>query len=299
MKKVLVFLATRRKFGASPLRASCIQANTRSVRRAKTSAGKTVAWSAVPDIIINSNETPPSEGPALLEVTSICKTFGEVHPAVLQLSSDNRLFWRTETPNNLRPSLSGERTMSLDIFLEKRRQMDPDDRIKLAVNLASSLLQYNLTPWLRGCWTKSAVHFFVQTRNVSGIDAEHPLIIKQFHDQATEVLGEIPENDPELALMELGILLLEIWNMRTFESWLESAGHLIDVSQLQDRYTRLRYSIEWFQSLKGKLLPNYQKVVGICLRPSVFDLFLTSWEDTDFRMAVYREIVEPLLIWNN
>ena len=121
--------------------------------------------------------------------------------------------------------------------------------------------------------------------------------MRQFSNQATEILNELPENDPELALMELGILLLEVWNMATFESWMESAGHFIDISQFQDRYIRLRYSIEWFQSLKGKLLPNYQKVVGICLRPSVFDLFNTSWDDKDFRMAVYSEIVEPLLIW--
>ena len=188
--------------------------------------------------------------------------------------------------------------MSLEVFLGEQRQMDPEDRIKLAVNLASSLLQYNLTPWLRRCWTKNAVHFFVQTRTVSGIDIEHPLIMRHFSDQTNETLNELPENDPELALMELGIMLLEIWNMRTFESWLKAAGHLMDVSQVQDRYIRLRYSIQWFQSLKGKLLPNYQKVVGICLRPSVFDLFDTSWEDKDFRIAVYSEIVEPLLIWD-
>ena len=188
--------------------------------------------------------------------------------------------------------------MSLEVFLEERRQMDPEDRIKLAVNLASSLLQYNLTPWLQRCWTKNAVHFFVQTRTVSGVDIEHPLIMRYFSDQTTEILNEHPENDPELALMELGILLLEIWNMRTFESWLKASGHVVDTSQVQDKYFRLRYSIEWFQTLKGKLLPNYQRVVGICLRPSAFDPFNTSWEDEDFRTAVYSEIIEPLLIWS-
>lgn len=188
--------------------------------------------------------------------------------------------------------------MSLELFLKEQRQIDPEDRIKLAVNLASSLLQYNLTPWLRTCWTKNAVHFFVQTRSVSGIDVQHPLIIEQFSDQRIDSVIEIPENNPELALMELGILLLEIWNMQTFESWLKTAVRFTDIPQLQDKHTRLLYSIEWFKSLKGKLLPNYQKVVGICLRPGVFDLYHTSWEDTDFRMAVYREVIEPLLIWN-
>ena len=189
--------------------------------------------------------------------------------------------------------------MSLDKFLEEGGQMEPDDRIKLAVNLASSILQYNLTPWLRRCWTKNVIHFLVQTRAFSGIDVEHPLILEQFQEQPNGKPHEVPENDPELALMELGILLLEIWTMRTFESWLDTAGNLKAPSQIQDKYIRLQYSIQWFQTLKGKLLPNYQRVVGICLRPCVFDLFHTSWEDPEFRMAVHREIVEPLLIWGS
>lgn len=283
----------------SPVRGSCTQANTKLVRRAINPAEKSANCSAAPEITVTSGEVPPPEVSAPIEITSICQTLAELQPSVFHLSNDNRLFWRMEPPNNLlRPAQSGERAISLEEFLEERRQMDPEDRIKLAVNLASSLLQYNLTPWLRRCWTKNAVHFLVQTRTVTGIDVEHPLIIRYFSDHASEIPNELPENDPELALMELGILLLEIWDMRTFESWLENTGHVTDCLQVQDRYFRLRYSIEWFQSLKGKLLPNYQKVVGICLRPSVFDLFHTSWEDKDFRMAVYREIVEPLLIWN-
>ena len=279
---------------------NCILAHTRSVIRPNTGARKSITWSATPDIIVASSETPTPEGSVPVEVRSICKTLAEERPPVLQLSSDNRLFWRTEPPGNLTQRMqSSERTTSLEGVLEEGRRMDPDDRIKLAVNIASSLLQYNLTPWLRRYWTKEAVHFFVQTRNVSGIDIEHPLIVRQFSDVTSETLNEPPENDPELALLELGILLLEIWNLITFESWSRTAGHLIDIPQIQDRYIRLRYSVEWFQSLKGKLLPNYQKVIGICLRPCVFDLFNTSWEDKDFRMAVYSEIVEPLLVWSS
>ena len=97
--------------------------------------------------------------------------------------------------------------------------------------------------------------------------------------------------------MELGILLLEIWNMKTFENWLETMGHSIDSSQLHDADVRLKYSIKWFKSVKMKLLPNYCEVVGICLRPAAFDLFDTSWEDAEFRVTVYKKIVEPLLIW--
>ena len=87
--------------------------------------------------------------------------------------------------------------------------------------------------------------------------------------------------------------------MKTFESWLEINGHSIDSSQLQDADVRLKYSIKWFKSVKTKLLPNYCEVVGICLRPAAFDLFDTSWEDAEFRVTVYKKIVEPLLIWGS
>lgn len=301
MKMVPKYFATSRK-QKHVHQDICKQADTRRYRIVKTSAGKSgtksVTWLAAPDITVTSGEVLPREESVPIEVTSICKTLTEVQPPLLQLSSDNRLFWRMEPRNNFSQAVqSGAHTKSLEVFLEEQRQMDPEDRIKLAVNLASSILQYNLTPWLQGCWTKKSVHFFVQTQTVLGIEIDHPLIVKDFTDPTSDISEEPQENDPELALMELGILLLEVWNTRTFESWLKTAGHSMEIPQLQDRHIRLIYSIEWFQSLKGKLLPNYQKVVGICLRPSVFDLFNTSWEDKDFRIAVYSEIVEPLLIW--
>ena len=130
---------------------------------------------------------------------------------------------------------------------------------------------------------------------VSGIDVNHPLILKDFDGHASDGRHELAEDDPELALMELRVLLLGIWTMKTFEYWLKDTAINLEDSEPQDRETRLRYSIAWFKSVKSKLLPNYCKVVGICLRPSAFDLFNTSWEDADFRTAFYKEIVNPLL----
>ena len=137
--------------------------------------------------------------------------------------------------------------MSLEDFLRNHRHIDPDDCIELAVNPASSLLQYNLTPWLKKCWTKNTIYFLTQARSISGVDVKHPLILKQVHSQDSTAPYEPPENDPEKALMELGILLLENWKMKTFESWLETTWHSIDSSQLYDADVRLTYSIKWFK----------------------------------------------------
>ena len=261
---------------------------------------KSVMFETTPDIVITSTETAVIEASAPIEVTSICKSLTEARPPIFQLSTDNRLFWNVNNATDATHLAEQEqRAMSLEAFLKDRRHIDPDDRIKLAVSLASSLLQYNLTPWLKKCWTKNSIYFLKEGRKISGVDVEHPLIFKQFCNQDSSAPYEPPENDPELALMELGILLLEIWTMETFERWLENTGHTIDSSQLHDADVRLKYSIKWFKSVKTKLLPNYCEVVGICLRPAAFDLFDTSWEDADFRVTVYKKIVEPLLIWGS
>lgn len=265
-----------------------------------TAHTKTVTFKTAPEIVVTSTETTVIEASAPNEVTSICKSLTEARPPIFQLSTDNRLFWNTKKPTNTtRLAEQEQRAMSLEAFLRDHRHIDPDDRIRIAVNLASSLLQYNLTPWLKKCWTKNDTYFLTQARSILGVDVEHPLIFKQFHNQDSIRPYDLPENDPELALMELGILLLEIWNMKTFESWLETMGHSIDSSQLHDADVRLKYSIKWFKSVKTKLLPNYCEVVGICLRPAAFDLFDTSWEDAEFRVTVYKKIVEPLLIWGS
>lgn len=261
-----------------------------------SSAKKSVTIQAIPTAVVTSTSTSTLEHPLPVEVTNICKALIEAQSPVFQLSRDNRLFCGAMKPTKtMRLVEQGQRTISLDAFLEDRRQIYPDDRMKLATNLAASLLQYNLTPWLLRCWTNKTVHLALQPRATSGVDVDHPLILKHFDSQTASGRYEQPEDDPEFALMELGILLLEIWTMKTFERYLKEMGHTLETFQIHDKDTRLRYSIEWFKSVKVKLLPNYCRVVGICLRPSAFDLFRTSWEDPDFRFAFYKEIVDPLL----
>ena len=238
------------------------------------------------------------EASAPIEIKNICECLAEARSPIFQLSTDNRLFRHAKKPTNATQLAEQEqRAMSLEAILRDHRDIKPNDRIKIVVNLASSLTQYNLTPWLKNCRTKTTIYFFTQARTISSVDAEHPLIFKKFSNPGSTTPHDPPENDPELALRELGILLLEIWSMMTFESWLETMGYTVDSSQLHDAGIRSKYSQEWFQIEKKKLLLNYRKVVGICLRPAAFDRFDTNWENDEFRAAVYKEIVEPLLIW--
>lgn len=135
------------------------------------------------------------------------------------------------------------------------------------------------------------IHFPVTRRAVTGVDLDHPLILQQFEN----VHQYSPANDPELALLELGILLLETINMQTFKIWFQNSGNDTSAYHFDDRASRERLSLQWFKSIKELLLPTYRQIIGICLRPGSFELYKTDWEDLDFRTAYYREIVEPLV----
>ena len=241
----------------------------------------------------------PLGEPDDVEVTDICKALELAQHSVIKLSSDNRLFVGVaQSTNTLNLIEQGQPTLGLDTFLENGGQMLPDDRMKLAVNLAASMLQYNMTPWLPNCWTSKAIHLVLQPRATSGIDVDHPLLLKQFDSNDRNSRQELPEDNPELALMELGILLLEIWTMKTFTRWLKEMGYALNTAQLEDRDFRHIYAMKWFRSMKGKFLPNYYEVISTCLTPATFHQLETSWADADFRINVYKTIVEPLLIWN-
>ena len=93
--------------------------------------------------------------------------------------------------------------------------------------------------------------------------------------------------------MELGILLLEIWNLKTFEDWAGEAGHPIE--RIHDTYARRGLSIEWFKDPEDALLENYRRVVSICFFPAAFVDVNTSWEEPKFRNTYYASIIDPLL----
>lgn len=252
-----------------------------------------------PNVIVSPSEAVALGGLDDVEVTDICKALELAQYPVFRLSGDNRLFVdAAKSTNTLNFIKQGQRTLDLDTFLENGGQMLPDDRMKLAVNLAASMLQYNMTPWLQKCWTSKAIYLVLQPRATSGIDVNHPLLLKQFDSNDSNCRQELPEDNPELALMELGILLLEIWTMKTFERWLKDTGYALDAAQLEDRDFRHIYAMKWFRSMKGKLLPNYYEVISTCLTPATFHQLETSWADADFRLNVYKTIVEPLLIWD-
>jgi hypothetical protein len=94
-------------------------------------------------------------------------------------------------------------------------------RMLLVLKLVSNLAQLSQTPWLRACWSGGLVCF--SPRPNSGEDICHRIDFTRPYISSTfkqNDIGHAPQEDvtPELAISELGTVLLEIWFQKSIAS---------------------------------------------------------------------------------
>lgn len=231
-----------------------------------------------------------SSGDQHIPVQDMCRVLLEVGPRILFVSADSRLF-RTARQSDFVFSepIDCNDTLELRQFLLQRMNLSPMDKLKFGLSVASSLLQLNLTPWIRKCWTKDDIWLRRERSADCGYDVAHPLIRRRFEESTT---CQRSDDEPEAALLELGILLVELWTETTIESWVESTGRAnTDLSDLARRRGLL---YEWWNELRRKAPPKYCQIVQICFFPGDFGDVDRSWDDVQFKALYYTNIVEPL-----
>lgn len=169
-------------------------------------------------------------------------------------------------------------------------------RMLLALRLASNLLQLLQTQWLQNAWSKSAIYFPLrpemrprQDSVLSLVDLDRPFVSQTF-DSKESAQPACVRTEPKVALLELGILLLEIWHQQTFEARFAPeafpAGY----------YTRLAMAIEWLDDMADPMPEQYDKAVSLCVRGVIGgESHFADWEDTSFWAAICADIIEPLL----
>ncbi|KIL85100.1 hypothetical protein FAVG1_11529 [Fusarium avenaceum] len=167
------------------------------------------------------------------------------------------------------------------------------ERVRLALAIASSVLQLSKTPWLPEVLTRRNVHFFRRDDNFS---YKSPFLLRQFPIRPLEPLhvatpsaksGCPPLVNP--TLFALGILLLEIITGSSFEKQRSSEEQAI----AGDYDGIIRASIAAHRLLEQRVAlinPVYKAVVQRCI-----DCTESSGLDEDsFRQEVYNDVVMQL-----
>lgn len=169
------------------------------------------------------------------------------------------------------------------------------DRLRIAVTLASSVLQLDRTSWLRPRW-RSADILFVKHANT---DFRQPYISSRIcvdtldTNAEQHIPGQAADETAYLIhnniLFALGITLIEL----AFGKPLAKMQHAEDV-QSNETLTSIRSSHRLLDSVYNESGGRYGDVVRRCLHCS-FDYKDKTFENDEFQEAVVEWVVTPLM----
>lgn len=169
------------------------------------------------------------------------------------------------------------------------------DRLRVAVTLASSVLQLHETPWLEANWSKDNI-FFVQR-------SEKTIYSQPFVSQSFDLAGE-PSSAPMPSVMTriirnqtlyaLGISLIELWYGRPLHELqtIEDGPPITGYPQT-DLMTQWNTCDRLVEALYSEAGAKYTDAVRRCIRCD-FDRRASSLEDAAFQKAVYHGVVSEL-----
>ena len=159
-----------------------------------------------------------------------------------------------------------------------------NQRVVLSFILSSSLLQLHETSWLSYFWSKNDICFRSlgpsHSSPAPSLDVEHPFV--KFTFPAS--IQREPSAHAKRQLLDLGIMLLEIWVQKKFE----------DVGSSTNTYgSRYDAARQWLD--EAEVLPFYQDVVTRCIECSfTVSSTMPAWDDEVFRRAVCDGVLNPL-----
>jgi hypothetical protein len=169
------------------------------------------------------------------------------------------------------------------------------DRLKLAVTLASSVLQLHETPWLDQNWGKDSI-FFVNKPGVTVYD--QPFVSSNFSHTGPVVAPDIPRAMNCIirnqSLYALGVTLIELWYGKPVSDLYKDEDGPRNTGRPQiDLMAEFNTAYRLVEDLYNEAGGKYGDVVRRCIRCD-FDCRANNLEDNHFQKEVYQGVVAQL-----
>jgi hypothetical protein len=187
---------------------------------------------------------------------------------------------------------------TLENFLEysclhEEARLTPKQQTLLALDIASSILQLRQTCWLMAPWNNKTIKFLISKTKMSKPSTLSGYTVGPFVEQHLNMTQSnpavlFPEPDPKTALLELAILLLEIWHHKTLEMWAANADVKVETAD----HRRIAV-IRWLELTSERLPPYHLTAVEQCL--AICSGRLRYWDDDKFQKYYCENIIKPLL----
>jgi len=171
------------------------------------------------------------------------------------------------------------------------RWLTPRSQTLLAMDIASSVLQLQRTGCLCAPWSSQTIQLVIGTRagkETAGIFISKNLI----GNRHMGGIDELPDLDPRVVVLELSILLLELWHCISIKTWVSSLGAeaQLESSDPDIRFIAVR---RWLDATHRKLTETYLKAIESCL--SIYSGRPQSWDDEKFAQHYCQNIIMRLL----
>ncbi|CAI7610528.1 unnamed protein product [Penicillium bialowiezense] len=249
--------------------------------------GQTESYSSSATTINDPSQQAASE-PSVIR--DLCLHLSETSELKSLLLCQDSHLWCHQRAGNMPTQITSPK----DSVYSLNELMQPTTPIKLLLNprmalsfrIASSVMQLNLTKWLHRPLTSDMINIIPGDRG-AGI---RPFIRHAFSPD----LEEPQSYQVRRGVLELGILLLELWHSQTFATYAADAKMPLTDS-FAVRYEAAR---EWLDMSRDEVLPYYLTVVTRCIEGTFFSNTASlDWNDTAFRESFFEHVVKPL--WEN
>lgn len=171
-------------------------------------------------------------------------------------------------------------------------------RFGMAVNIASALLQIQMSPWVSNKWSKYEFYFLADSQSVY---SDRVYVSQTFVSGETAPLGPLPnkpsdftpmfEDDGRACLFTVGVIILELIFGCNIESCKFRHLYYGPNNQPNDQ-TDVCTAKKWAKQVLGECGGEIDDVVQRCLNCS-FDP-KPCFKDKTFREAVYKNVIKPL-----
>ena len=189
--------------------------------------------------------------------------------------------------------LASARAVSLAELLS-RPEPPRKERLKLGVRLASSVLQFHRTEWLKERWGKQDIYLIQGDSSQSrSLSLETPVVSQDFSSESSVSEGSIESHIVHCnpSLFSLGIVLVELWFWRSVESFQadipQSSGPVANSDT-----TRFNIACMLIDKVYGDAGVNYGDIFRRCIKG--LDHKEIQLEDEGFKNEVYLKILQPL-----
>lgn len=160
-----------------------------------------------------------------------------------------------------------------------------NQRMALSFNITSSIMQLHSTPWLASPLTSSSIGFMSDSLKFANIP--QPFIATAFPTQNRTT----SPCTAKASLLELGIMLLEIWHIKSIDYYASEMN-----LPMNDSYgTRYEIARKWLNFSEDNMLPFYLELVTRCIECTFATSSATpNWGDFTFRKSVCEYVLKPL-----